>query len=188
MIEEGTEPGTEPQTAGARPSSRFTELYLRNAAEALRLAYLLTGDRALAEDLVQEAFVKLAGRFADLRNPSAFPAYLRKTVVNLARMHWRRRRLERAVMERRAREPRLEAGPAADAGMGARDHMRRALLGLPPRTRAALVLRYYEDLSEAQVAEILACSVGTVKSLVSRGVATLRGTVERDGGGENSDG
>ena len=188
MIEEGTQPGTEPQAANARPSGRFSELYVRNAPDALRLAYLLTGDRPLAEDLVQEAFVKLAGRFADLRNPTAFPSYLRKTVVNLARMHWRRQRVERAVMERRAREPRLEAGPAADAGMGARDAMRRALLGLPPRTRAALALRYYEDLPEAQIAEIMGCSVGTVKSLVSRGVAALRGIVDRDAGGESSDG
>jgi RNA polymerase sigma-70 factor (sigma-E family) len=188
VIEEGTQPGTETQVANARPSSRFAELYVRNAPDALRLAYLLTGDRALAEDLVQEAFVKLAGRFADLRNPSAFPAYLRKTVVNLARMHWRRRRVERAVMERKAREPRIEAGPAADAGMGARDAMRRALLGLPPRTRAALALRYFEDLSEAQVAEVLGCSIGTVKSLVSRGVAALRGTVNGEAGGERSHG
>jgi RNA polymerase sigma factor (sigma-70 family) len=132
--------------------------------------------------------VKLAGRFADLRNPSAFPAYLRKTVVNLARMHWRRRRVERAMVERRAIRTEAETGPAADAGVGMRDQMRRALLGLPPRTRAALVLRYYEDLSEAQVAEVLGCSVGTVKSLVSRGVAVLRGTVDRDDGGESSDG
>src|SRR5437762_7225921 len=103
-IERGTEPGGEPSTGvGAR--GRFAELYVANAPDALRLAYLLTGDRVLAEDLVQEAFVKLAGRFADLRNPSAFPAYLRKTVVNLARTHWRRRRVERAVMEWQAREP-----------------------------------------------------------------------------------
>ncbi|MDP9343091.1 MAG: SigE family RNA polymerase sigma factor [Actinomycetota bacterium] len=188
MIEEETQPGTDTQGTKARPSSRLAELYKRNAPDALRLAYVLTGDRALAEDFVQEAFVKLAGRFVDLRNPAAFPAYLRKTVVNLARMHWRRRRIERELMERRAREPRLEAGPAADAGMGARDAMRRALLGLPPRTRAALALRCYEDLQEAQVAEILGCSVGTVKSLVSRGVAALRGTVDRDGGGESTDG
>ena len=92
------------------------------------------------------------------------------------------------MMERQAREPLREAGPSADAGMGARDAMRRALLGLPPRTRAALALRYYEDLPEAQIAEIMGCSVGTVKSLVSRGVAALRGIVDRDGGGENSDG
>jgi len=129
--------------------------------------------------------VKLAGKFADLRNPSAFPAYLRRTVVNLTRMHFRRRRVEHAILERKAGVG--PPAPPADAGVGTREFMRDALLRLPPRTRAALVLRYYEDLPEAQIAEILGCSVGTVKSLVSRGVAVLRGMVGHEGG-EDSDG
>src|SRR5438309_7356699 len=88
---------------------RLAELYLRHSERATKLAYLLTGDHSLAEDLVQDAFVRLAGRFADLRDPGAFEAYLRKTVVNLARMHFRRRRVERAYLDRERREPTPDA-------------------------------------------------------------------------------
>src|SRR6266576_4362892 len=82
------------------PGGRLAELYVRHAAEATRLAYLLTGDRQLAEDLVQDAFVKLAGRLVHLRDPGAFHAYLRRTVVNLSNSHFRRRKVERAYLER----------------------------------------------------------------------------------------
>jgi RNA polymerase sigma-70 factor (sigma-E family) len=153
---------------------RLAELYLNYSDGAVRLAYLLTGDRSLAEDLMQDAFVKLAGRFADLRDPGAFEAYLHKTVVNLARMHFRRRRVERAYLNRERREPRRNA---TLPDVAAYEEMKRALLSLPHRQRAALVLRYYEDLSEAQIAVILRCRPGTVKSLLSRGVAGLRARI-----------
>ena len=155
----------------AESRGRLADLYLSYSDGAVRLAYLLTGDRSVAEDLVQDAFVKLAGRFADLRDPGAFEAYLRKTVVNLARMHFRRRRLERAYLHRERREPRPNA---TLPDVAAYEEMKRALLSLPHRQRAALVLRYYEDLSEAQIAEVLRCRPGTVKSLLSRGVRGLR--------------
>jgi RNA polymerase sigma-70 factor (sigma-E family) len=161
----------------AESRGRLADLYLSYSDGALRLAYLLTGDRSLAEDLVQDAFVKLAGRFADLRDPGAFEAYLRKTVVNLARMHFRRTRLERAYLQRQNREP----GPNATLpDVAAYEEMKRALLSLPHRQRAALVLRYYEDLSEAQIAEVLRCRPGTVKSLLSRGVRGLRAHIGGD--------
>src|SRR6266545_4922877 len=151
--------------------SRLAELYVRHAAEATRLAYLLTGDRQLAEDLVQDAFVKLAGRLVHLRDPGAFDAYLRRTVVNLANSFYRRKRLERAYLKREegaARAAEVQIDP------GARDELWGAMRRLSERQRAAIVLRYYEDLSEQQVADILNCRPGTVKSLVSRGLATLR--------------
>ena len=75
-------------------------LYVQHAPAAFRLAYLLTGDIRLAEDLVQEAFVRLIGRFSDLRHPEAFPAYLRRTVVNLSYGTFRHRRVERAYLDR----------------------------------------------------------------------------------------
>ena len=84
----------------AADAGRLGELYVRHADDAVRLAYLLTGDPALAEDLVQDAFVRLAGRLAHLRDPGAFHAYLRKTVVNLSNSHFRRRKVERAYLER----------------------------------------------------------------------------------------
>jgi len=152
---------------------RLGELYEAHAPEAARLAYLLTGDRALAEDLVHEAFVRLFGRYRDLRHPEAFRSYLRTTVVNLARSHFRHRRVERAYLQREGRLPE----PAGDAG--GREEMWDALLRLRPRQRAAIVLRFYEDLTEAQAAEVLGCAAGTVKSLVSRGLDQLRTELSR---------
>jgi RNA polymerase sigma-70 factor (sigma-E family) len=150
------------------------ELYAAHAPDAVRLAYLLTGDRALAEDLAQEAFVRMFGRFRDLRRPEAFRAYLRRTVVNLSRSHFRRARVERAFLARTASEP-VAAGPEPEP----RSELWEALGTLTPRQRAAIVLRYYEDLSEAQTADVLRCPVGTVKSLVSRGMERLRRELER---------
>jgi RNA polymerase sigma-70 factor (sigma-E family) len=153
----------------ASGEGRLGELYARHVPDAIRLAYLLTGDRTLAEDLGQDAFVRLYGRFGDLRNPDAFPAYLRRTVVNLANSHFRRRRVERSYLER---EGSLVKAPELDTED--RMRVRTALQALPYRQRAAVVLRYYEDLPEAQTAEILRCRPGTVKSLLSRGLEALR--------------
>jgi RNA polymerase sigma-70 factor (sigma-E family) len=149
-------------------------LYQQHAAEAGRLAYLLTGDSELARDLVQEAFLRMFGRFQDLRKPEAFHWYLKKTIVNLARSHFRRRKVERAYVGRGQGRPPVE--PDTDA----RQDMWTALQGLSAQQRAALVLRFYEDLSEARTAEVLDCPVGTVKSLVSRGLARLRQDLSRE--------
>jgi len=80
--------------AGLR--SRLADAYVRSAPGGIRLAYLLTGDRAVAEDLVQEAFVRFVGRLRFLRDPDAFEPYLRRTIVNLSKNHFRRRAVERA--------------------------------------------------------------------------------------------
>ena len=154
---------------------RLEVLYARHAPDAARLAYLLTGDRALAEDIVQDAFVRMFGRFRDLRNPDAFGAYLRKTVVNLTRSYFRRRGVEHTFLEREGRQP-----PAPTEQPEPHHEMWMALKRVTPRQRLAIVLRFYEDLSEAQTAEILGCAVGTVKSLVSRGLKQLREDL-RDG-------
>ncbi|HZN43342.1 MAG TPA: SigE family RNA polymerase sigma factor, partial [Actinomycetota bacterium] len=146
------------------------DLYRAHAPEALRLAYLLTGERALAEDLVQDAFVKVLGRFHDLRNRDAFWWYLRRTIVNLARSQFRRRKVERAWFERQRPD---ETAPAGE-DLAERDRLQRALMTLRPEQRAAIVMRFYEDLSEADTAQALGVAVGTVKSLVSRGMDRLR--------------
>jgi RNA polymerase sigma-70 factor (sigma-E family) len=155
-------------------TGRLGELYLRHADGAARLAYLLTGDHALAEDLVQEAFIRLAGRLVHLRDPEAFHAYLRRTVVNLANSHFRRRRVERAYLERERGVVSGRPGSGAERSVEDRDHLWAALEQLPERQRAAIVLRFYEDLSESSVAELLRCRPGTVKSLLSRGLQALR--------------
>jgi RNA polymerase sigma-70 factor (sigma-E family) len=163
---------TEPEPARAPASSgRLEDLYVRNAPGALRLAYFLTGDRERAEDLVQEAFVRVAGRFRHLRMPDAFDAYLRRTIVNLFTSQMRRARLERAYVARHGADPSIASEPSDPA---ARDQLWRALHTLPERQRAALVLRFYEDLSEQRSAEILGCSSGALNQLVVRGMAALR--------------
>ncbi|MFN2589822.1 MAG: SigE family RNA polymerase sigma factor [Actinomycetota bacterium] len=164
------------ETAKLVEGGRLGELYVRHAPGAVRLAYLLTGDRNLAEDLVQEAFARLVGRFLDLRAPEAFEAYLRKTVVNLARSHFRRKRVERAYVDRVRAEPEHSA---AQPDVDEREALQKALAQLSERQRAAIVLRFYSDLSEAQTAKVLGCRVGTVKSLVSRGMSKLRLEVTR---------
>jgi RNA polymerase sigma-70 factor (sigma-E family) len=162
-----------PQAEGDR-AERLAELYQRNAREGVRLAYLLTGDRELAEDISQEAFVRVAGRWQNLRKPEAFRAYLRKAIVNLTRSHFRRLRVARGYVERVAADPATAHLPDVERAAVMKD----ALLGLPHRQRAALVLRYYDDLSELQTAEVLGCSVSAVKSLVTRGTNTLRQRIE----------
>ena len=155
-------------------ASRLEELYVRHAPAALRLAYFLTGDRDVARDLVQDAFVRVAGRFRHLRQPDEFDTYLRRTIVNLHTSSLRRLKVERSSL---AREAALTMPTANEDDHGSRDEMWHAILGLPPRQRAAIVLRYYEDLSERQAAEVLHCSVGALNQLVVRAMANLRAQI-----------
>jgi RNA polymerase sigma-70 factor (sigma-E family) len=159
---------------------RLAELYRLHIDQAFRLAYLLTADRELARDLAQDAFVRLTGRLLHLRRPGDFQAYLRTTVVNLANSHFRRRRVERGYLRRQSELRQLRGD---DRDLEVKDQLQRALLALPVRQRTAIVLRFYEDLSETQTAELMRCRTGTVRSLVSRGMQTLRTDLKgaRDG-------
>ena len=134
----------------------------------------MTGDRALAEDLAQEAFVRLLKGFHNLRNPDAFRAYLLRTVMNLTKSHFRKSKREREFTQRGTHLP-TEGGPT---DIGSRDMLRSALLRLPERQRTALVLRYSLDLSEQQTADAMQISLKAVKSLVGRGLAKLRSDEE----------
>jgi RNA polymerase sigma-70 factor (sigma-E family) len=162
--------------SGTRRTSKQTmaNLYQTHAGAAVRLAYVLTGDHDLAEDLMQEAFVRVFGRFAERRDPHAFDRYLRMTIINLARTHWRRRATERAHLQE---EPHSTSAISPD--LVEREAIWSALLTLPKRQRAALFLRYYEDLSEAEVAAALDCSVAAARSLLLRARRTLE-TLVRD--------
>jgi RNA polymerase sigma-70 factor (sigma-E family) len=160
---------------------RAADLYRQHAANAVQLAYLLTGNKHLAEDLAQDAFVRLFGRFQELRKPEAFAFYLRRTIVNLSRDHFRRLQRERALSRR-------QRGPDAKdddqlSRVDARDELLQALQTLPSRQRAAVVLRFCESLSEHETAEVLETSVGAVNSLVSRGLTTLRSQVRSEDSG-----
>lgn len=148
-----------------RPS--LDELYRAHARKAVRLAYVLVGDAEIAQDLVHEAFVRLFGRYRDLRDSDHFEAYLRRTVINLSKNHHRRRRHERSALQRTHREV---SRPPEDS----RQEVVEILMRLPHRQRIAMALRYLEDLSEQQTADVMDTTVSAVKSLTQRGTATLR--------------
>jgi RNA polymerase sigma-70 factor (sigma-E family) len=141
----------------------------------LRTAYLLTGDHGRAEELLQTALVRTHRHWHRIERSDAPEVYVRKVLVNLHNTWWRR--------GRRREDPTDAVPESADHGRDAytayeqRDELWRAVLALPPRMRAALVLRYFEDLPEAEVARILDCSVGSVKSQTSRGLDRLRGAL-----------
>lgn len=151
---------------------RLAELYRRHAASAIRLAYLLTGDEALAEDLFHDAFVRLAGRWGALRDPEAFGGYLRRTIVNLSHSHYRRKAVERRYVEREAGS--LRPRSDTDAFDHDVDELWEQIQRLATGQREAIVLRFYEDLPDKEIAEVLRCRTGTVRSRISRGLDALR--------------
>jgi RNA polymerase sigma-70 factor (sigma-E family) len=162
-----------------RTRERQAELYGDHAPGAVRFAFLLTGDGELAKDLVQDAFVRVFGKFGDLRRSEAFPSYLRRTIVNLCNDYMRRKKLERANIRSQSLASTRTEGP----DISTRDEIWRALLTIPLRQRTAVILRYYEDLSEHQTADAMSCSVSAVKSLTSRALSALRLQIrgEKDG-------
>jgi len=170
---------------GPLPASDLEEVRTQNGSleiafeqhylDLLRFCVLVTGARDIAEDLVQDAFVRCAKRIESLPAP-AVESYLRRTVINLWKNHVRRLATERRIRQERASAP---EGSREPAGPEERDELMTALLKLPRRQRACLVLRFYEDLSERETARILGCSVGTVKSQTARGLERLRRELPR---------
>ncbi len=132
----------------------------------VRLAYLLTGSASVAEDVVQDSFARLHQRWDGVRKPSA---YLRASVVNACRAFHRRARRERARFTDLVNDELSAETPM----------VLDAVAGLPYKQRAALVLRYWEDRPEGDIAEFLGCRPATVRSLVHRGLRTLRGVIEQ---------
>ena len=163
-------PVTAPSPADVASGGRVATVYEEHAARLGRLAYLLTGDAALAEDLVQEAFVRAFARFVHLRQPEAIGGYLQRTVVNLARKQFRRTRNERECSASAGVSFEVAAQPDVEL----REQLWSAMRALPYRQRAALVLRFYEDKSEREIARCLGCRVGTVKSVLHRALTALR--------------
>ncbi len=161
---------------GSTEATAFTEFASARSASLFRTAYLLVGDHQLAQDLLQEALIKTYLAWSRIRDVSKAEAYARRTIVTTA-ISWRRRR----SFHERPTETLPEA-TAPDPGDTVTTHASvvAQLRRLPPRQRAAIVLRYYSDLTEAQTAEVMGCSVGTVKSQVSTGLARLRGSLAFD--------
>ena len=160
--------------SGSATGDRLEALYLRHGPEALRLAYLLTGDRELSEDLAQEAFVRVARRLTGLRKAESFHWYLRRTVLNLANSHLRRRRVERAHVRTLVSSATASVPWTSAPDLETKQAVRDAIAQLSARQRAVVVLRYYEDLTDQQIASVLGCPVGSVKSSLHRAAATLR--------------
>ena len=149
--------------------SRFVDFYRREYPSAVRLAWLLTGEASLCEDVVQDAFARALPRFDTILNPSA---YIRASVVNDCHERFRRRTRE----ERRLRlvEPR-----PVDVTADRPDELADALSRLPNRQRAAIVLRYWNDLPESEIAAELRVRPSTVRTLIHRALETLRKEIDR---------
>lgn len=173
-------PGTVRSTRGVDeerlivPSNldEFTEFVAARSSALLRTACLLTaGDRQRAEDLLQEAFVETYKRWSRIKDPGARELYLRRILVRSASRGWRSRR--RMVEVSYAEPPDTPIpGWTADSS-SLRIDIDHFLAALSPKQRAVIVLRYYEDLSEAGIATLLGCAPGTVKSHASRGLRAL---------------
>ena len=156
---------------GGGIDERFAAYVRERGDHHMRVAVLLTGDWHAAEDLVQASLVKLYRAWPRLDTDADPDAYLRRIMVNTHRSWWRarwRRETPTAVLPEASFDPDLADRQAVGAVV------RQALAGLPRQQRAVLVLRYCEDLPEAEVAELLGCSAGTVKTHAHRGVRTLR--------------
>jgi RNA polymerase sigma-70 factor (sigma-E family) len=156
----------------------FVEFVAARSAALHRTAYLLVGEHALAQDLLQEALVKTYVAWPRLRDVANAEAYTRKAITTTA-ISWRRRRSWHE-QPRETLPDRATAPPAHDTET--RAWVWAALQQLPPRQRAAVVLRYYEDLTEAQTAAAMGCAVGTVKSQVAAALKTLRTRLGTDAG------
>jgi RNA polymerase sigma-70 factor (sigma-E family) len=164
--------GESPDIIGWDDTS-FEEFVVGSSARLFTMARLLTGGhRAEAEDLLQGAFERAYRRWGRISRRADPERYVRQILVNASvdRWRWRRRHPEAPLVVTGA-----DPGTADTAAAVAdRDLLLRGLAALPPRQRAVLVLRYFEDLSEAETATMLGCSVGTVKSQAARGLARLR--------------
>jgi RNA polymerase sigma-70 factor (sigma-E family) len=177
-VEEDEKPGDgqpgdgQPGVATVGPAT-LADLYRERYVPMVRLAFLMVGSTSVAEDLVQDAFARMHRHWDNAEHPRA---YLRMAVVNACRSHLRRLSLERAY---RQRPSALAEAVQAGSPWAEPDELFDALGALPARQRAALVLRFYEDLSEADIAVALGCRPGTVKSLLHRGLAELRKVVEQ---------
>jgi RNA polymerase sigma-70 factor (sigma-E family) len=152
-------------------------MYERYAFDAHRLAYLITGDSGAADDIVQDAFIRVGARLRHVRHRAAFWSYLRRTVVNLAISRSRRMRREEFAFKRMGDAARIEQGHAR---IDEHLDMLARIEALPPTHRTVVVLRFYEDLTVAEIAGTLHTSEGTVRSWLSRALRALGQEIEKE--------
>jgi RNA polymerase sigma factor (sigma-70 family) len=164
-------------------NDQIAQLYRQHAGAARAIAVAITGDPAVADDLVHDAFLRCVSRLGSLRDPEKFRAYLLRAVIHAAASHFRRRGAERRSLERMASRP---GPPASATDQGLAGDLLTALQSLPIRQRTAVAARFLLDWSQAQTAAAMGCRVGTVKSLTSRGLAGLRSSFpDREGVGHD---
>jgi RNA polymerase sigma-70 factor (sigma-E family) len=163
-------------TARWNADTAVEELYAAHYARLVRLAVLLVRDPETAEEVVQDSFVAMHGRWRTLKDPDSGLAYLRQTVVNRSRSVLRHRGVQARYVARHRTDAVPDAPPADHLALATqrREQVLEALRELPDRQREVLALRYYLDLSEAEIAGTLGISRGAVKSHAFRGVAALR--------------
>jgi len=155
---------------------RVGDLFDRHYAGLCRLAYLIVGDQLQAEEVVMDAFMRTFASWGRIRDLDRSEAYLRRAVVNLSRTRARRRYTEERSNAAVTRQPVKPAGGEPERELVVWEAVRT----LPDRQRAAVVLRYYEDLPEADIADVLGCTVGTVKSQLSKARAALARALDEE--------
>jgi RNA polymerase sigma-70 factor (sigma-E family) len=175
MIEAAVEPSADVR-GKVDLDAEFSAYFATRRQRLMRTAYLLTGDHHAAEDLVQTALARVYVAWRRLQRDGAIDAYVRRTMINAHLGLWRRawRRLEHSTDQVPDK-----AAPAGERSV-VDERVREAIRSLAPRQRAVVVLRYYEDLSEADIADALGCSTGTVKSTAARSLAKLRKYLEEN--------
>jgi len=156
-----------PNARSARVEALFSSAY----PDLLRFAYLVSGDRTVAEDLVQDAFVRVWRAGGRIESADA-GAYARRAIVNLSRSRFRR-----SLVERRRLPALVDRSVQGAHDPGDRDEMWAAVLTLSPRERSCVALRFYEDLTEVQTAAALGISVGAVKKMMDRAMKKLRASL-----------
>jgi RNA polymerase sigma-70 factor (sigma-E family) len=158
----------------------LSDLYREHYRSLVRLAYLMLGDQGRSEEIVQDAFVKLQLHWRGLRDPEKAPAYLRRAVLNGARSALRHRKVVARHDARRTAEPASTSPEAATLAGAEHERLIAALRRLPDRQREALALRFYLDLSEAEMASAMKVSPGSVKTHLHRGLAALGRLLDED--------
>ncbi len=177
----GAGTGRADDAARAEAAQAVTALYEAHAVGLIRLAVVMLGDRPAAEDVVQEAFCGLYRRWGQLADPAKALGYVRSSTLNGCRSELRHRL--RAGRRDRQAPAEMPAASAEQAALVGEEHQQvlSALRRLPDRQREALVLRFYLDQTESQIAEAMGISPGTVKSTTSRGLAALGRLIQEAG-------
>jgi RNA polymerase sigma-70 factor (sigma-E family) len=167
------------QRSDAERDRQMTALFDRHYAPMCRLAYVILADAAVAEEVVMDAMIKTFSGWRRIRDVDRADAYLRRVVVNMCRSRIRRKSIEARVNAVSYRREELRDSRWDPERHETSRVVWQAVRTLPERQRACVVLRYFDDLSEAQIADVMQCSVGTVKSQLAKARAKLENSLQK---------